>query len=360
MITSDAQLGVRWLATLSAKRRERRVDPERPSPNTIFNRTFNVVGSGGIDVALHPITWSGVISGSGQFIKSGTGVLQLTGANTYTGGTLVRNGVLWVTSDAQLGAPSAGVTLDGGTFRVSQSFGSARPFNLVGSGRIEIDPSWAVALNGVISGGTLTKQDLGTLFLNGANTYATTVITGGAVLGNSTSIRGNVDFQPAPNGGPLQVTFEQTADGTFGGAIRGAGSLNKTGAASLTLTGENTYSGGTTVQAGTLIGTSDSLQGAIVNNGAVVFDQSSDGRLCRQPDGLRHADQERRRPPLDHRERSGRRRHEHQRRNARGERHADQRRHREQGRTLGRQQECRRRGDKRTADTSRPAIRSAR
>ena len=100
-------------------------------PQTVFSRNLQVSGSGGIDVALHPITWSGVISGSGQFVKSGSGVLQLTGANTYSGGTLVRDGVLWVTSDAQLGAAGTGVTLDGGTFRASEDFATSRPFTLI-------------------------------------------------------------------------------------------------------------------------------------------------------------------------------------------------------------------------------------
>ena len=59
--------------------------------------------------------------------------------------------------------------------------------------------------------------------------------------------------------------------------ISGAGGLIKDGAETLTLSGTNTYAGGTTVNAGTLVGTTDSLQGAITNNGTVGFDQSADG-----------------------------------------------------------------------------------
>jgi autotransporter-associated beta strand protein len=182
------------------------------SPNTTFSRKLQVSGSGGIDVALHPIIWSGVISGSGQFVKSGSGVLQLTAANTYSGGTLVRDGVLRATSDAQLGFAGTGVTLNGGTFRSSEDFATSRPFTLTtaSSSRasFSIDGSKTLSLNGVVSGGVLTKADRGTLVLTGANTYSNTVIQGGTVVGNASSIRGNVTLKMVE--GPPSVNFNQT------------------------------------------------------------------------------------------------------------------------------------------------------
>jgi len=67
---------------------------------------------------------------------------------------------------------------------------------------------------------------------------------------------------------------------TFAGLIEngsGTVSLVKEGSGTLTLSGANTYSGGTTVSAGSLVGTTTSLQGAITNNAAVTFDQSTAG-----------------------------------------------------------------------------------
>src|SRR5206468_9909604 len=71
--------------------------------------------------------------------------------------------------------------------------------------------------------------------------------------------------------------FNTGADLTLQQAITGTGGLTKTGSASLTLGGPNTYSGGTTISAGTLTGTTTSLQGNIVDNAALVFDQNFGG-----------------------------------------------------------------------------------
>ena len=56
-------------------------------------RPLVIEGSGGIDVALHPVIWSGPISG-GTFVKSGNGEVWLTGSNTYSGGTNIVGGTI--------------------------------------------------------------------------------------------------------------------------------------------------------------------------------------------------------------------------------------------------------------------------
>ncbi|MFP3759096.1 autotransporter-associated beta strand repeat-containing protein, partial [Cupriavidus sp. SIMBA_020] len=47
------------------------------------------------------------------------GTLVLGGANTYTGGTLVAEGVLQVSADSNLGAPNGALGFAGGTLRVT-------------------------------------------------------------------------------------------------------------------------------------------------------------------------------------------------------------------------------------------------
>ena len=73
------------------------------------------------------------------------------------------------------------------------------------------------------------------------------------------------------------MNFNQAAAGTYAGSMSGTGVLTKSGAGTLILTGANTYTGGTTVSAGTLQGNTASLQGNIANNAAVTFDQVASG-----------------------------------------------------------------------------------
>jgi fibronectin-binding autotransporter adhesin len=71
--------------------------------------------------------------------------------------------------------------------------------------------------------------------------------------------------------------FDQGFDGVYAGSITGSGSLIKSGTGVLTLGGTNAYSGGTLINAGGLAGSIGGLQGLIVNNGALTFNQATDG-----------------------------------------------------------------------------------
>ncbi|WZB75686.1 autotransporter-associated beta strand repeat-containing protein [Achromobacter insuavis] len=105
--------------------------------------------------------------------------------------------------------------------------------------------------------------------LNGVNAYAGgTVIAGGTLEGNSASVKGNVSTSAGTT-----LRMNQGADGAMTGGISGGGQLVKDGAGALTLTQPSTYTGGTRINAGTLIGDTSSLQGAITNNATLVFNQ---------------------------------------------------------------------------------------
>ena len=95
----------------------------------------------------------------------------------------------------------------------------------------------------------LVKNGTGTLTLTGANTYAGgTTINGGALQigngGTSGSIMGNVTDNAS-------LIFDRSDVYTFGGVISGTGSVTQNGTGTLILTAQNTYAGGTTVNAGT-------------------------------------------------------------------------------------------------------------
>jgi len=192
-------------------------------------------------------TYAGVISGTGQLKKDGTAVLTLTGANTYTGLTTVIQG-----------------TLSGNTTSLRG--------NIVNSGVVQFNQTSNGNYTGVISGtGQLSKIGTAVLTLTGANTYTgLTTVSAGTLAGNTTSLSGAI-----ANSGVVE--FNQTANGTYAGVISGTGQLSKIGTAVLTLTGANTYTGLTTVTAGTLRGNTTSLRGAIANSGVVEFNQTSNG-----------------------------------------------------------------------------------
>ena len=214
-------------------------------------------------------TYAGVMSGTGSLTKSGAGTLTLSGVNSYSGGTSINAGTLAVASDVQLG--TGNLTFNGGTLQTTAVFASAKNVALAGTGTIDTN-GFATNLSGVISGsGALTKTGAGTLILSGVNTYSGgTTVGAGTLQGDSTSLQGNINNNTA-------VIFDQAATGTYAGVMSGTGALTKNNSGTLILTGANTYAGGTTLNAGTLQGNTASLQGNIANNAAVVFDQAANG-----------------------------------------------------------------------------------
>jgi autotransporter-associated beta strand protein len=153
------------------------------------------------------------VGGSGSFTQAGAGTTTLSLANTYSGITSITGGALSISSDGNLGTAP----------------GSA------GVGRI------------VINGGALSASASFTLNSNR-----------GIALGSST----------ASTGGTMDVAASQTL--TYGGIIAnngGANSLTKIGNGTLTLSGQNTYTGGTRIDVGTL--TLGHATNTLANTGAV-------------------------------------------------------------------------------------------
>ncbi|EAA6075376.1 AIDA autotransporter, partial [Salmonella enterica subsp. enterica] len=187
--------------------------------------------------------------------KSGDDVLTLSGANSYSGGTLISDGTLVATSVEALGSGdvtnNAVLELNtGGTFD-----------------------------NAISGSGQVVKSGDETLTLSGSNTY-----TGGTTINDGTLIATSVD---ALGSGDVtdNATLELNTGGDFDNAISGSGQVVKSGDETLTLSGANSYTGGTTISGGTLIasnvealGTGDVTDNAVLElNTGGDFDNAISG-----------------------------------------------------------------------------------
>jgi fibronectin-binding autotransporter adhesin len=279
------------------------------SNNLVFSSLNNITNAGfllSIDGAFNT-TFSSIISGSGGLTKNGTGTLALNAANTYTGTTTINGGILALGNAGALGG-NGSLTFGGGTLRYSAANTADLSSRITGStGAISIDTAgqnvtFASALAGSNTGG-LTKSGAGTLTLSGASAYAgATTIAGGTLSlgadnnlgvapGSATAgslaladgtllftagftLNANRGIALGAGGGTFNVASGQAV--SYAGSIAGAGGFTKTGAGALTLSGPSSYTGVTTVSAGTLRATDASAFGASVATNALTL---NGGRL---------------------------------------------------------------------------------
>ena len=211
------------------------------------------VGDGTPGGAAFTATIESVLDGTGTVTKTGLGTLVLTGTNIYTGGTVISQGTLQIGNGGNTGNIS-GAILDDAILVFDRSD----------------DITYADPVSGT---GSLTKLGAGTLTLTNNNTYTggTTITAGALQIGNdgtSGSIAGDILDNAS-------LIFNRSDDLTYDGAISGTGSMTKLGAGTLTLTGNNAYTGGTTISAGTLqignAGTSGTVTGDILDNAGACF-----------------------------------------------------------------------------------------
>ncbi|MBD6327271.1 fibronectin-binding autotransporter adhesin ShdA [Salmonella enterica subsp. enterica serovar Enteritidis] len=197
-------------------------------------------------LALSQGTLDNNVTGEGQIVKSGSDELIVTGDNTYSGGTTISGGTLTADHADSLGT---GAVANSGVLQV-------------GEGELE---------NTLSGSGSLVKTGTGELTLSGDNTYSGgTTITGGTLTADHADSLGT---GAVANSGVLQV-----GEGELENTLSGSGSLVKTGTGELTLSGDNSYSGGTTIIGGTLTADhADSLgTGAVANSGVL---QVGEGEL---------------------------------------------------------------------------------
>jgi autotransporter-associated beta strand protein len=207
------------------------------------------------DSASNNLTVNAVIADNGSastLAKFGVGTLALGGANTFTGGATLGAGTLVVGNAGALG--SGALTIAGGA--------------VAAAGTIAIP-------NAVNANGDFSITGTGDLTLSGAMT-----LNGNRVITNSNTT-GTTTFWDI-GGTNRSLTFAGNGDTTVTGFIAtGTGTLTKNGTGTLILTETNTYTGATTINAGTLRvgtgGTTGSLtSAAITNNATLIYNRSDD------------------------------------------------------------------------------------
>ncbi|MBN8419765.1 MAG: autotransporter-associated beta strand repeat-containing protein [Verrucomicrobia bacterium] len=235
----------------------------------------------------------GDFGGATSVSIEGNATWLLTGANTYTGATTVSSGVL------QIGGSNLESAIIVGAHATLELNGlNTRIGSLAGSGTVQNNSTTAATLttsgnnsstifSGVIQdGGTgalsLVKEGSGTFTLTGTNTYAgTTTISAGELQIGSGGTTGTLGTGEVINNASLIINRSDAL--TIANVISGSGVFTQAGAGTTTLTGDNSYSGSTTLNAGGLsvsvlanggvnsnLGASSNAAGNLVLNGGTL------------------------------------------------------------------------------------------
>ncbi|EHF0486258.1 autotransporter outer membrane beta-barrel domain-containing protein, partial [Salmonella enterica] len=223
------------------------------SGGTLVASNVEALGSGDVTdnatLALNTGgTFDNTISGSGQVVKSGDDVLTLSGSNTYTGGTTISGGTLIASNVDALG--TGDVTNDA---TLELNTGGDFTNNISGNGQV-------------------VKSGDDTLTFSGSNTYTGgTLISSGTLVANDVNALGTGDVTD-------NATLELNTGGDFTNNISGSGQVVKSGDDTLTLSGTNSYTGGTTISGGTLVATNVEALGTgdVTNNATLELNTGGD------------------------------------------------------------------------------------
>ncbi len=265
----------------------------------VTNRGLTLAGTSdtiNVSVANKSLSFMESVIGTGKLVKTGSGTLVFNKANTYSGGTVIKDGIVGFLSDEANFGTNTTVQLEGGTLR------------MYNSGSLSTKNYWNFNVPANKTGSLITDSRCdfyGTLTGSGTmNLYLTSLNSYGAIrnnyYGNWSAFTGNINISTSSLGGLFSisntsgyanasfslgdlvtathttpgstVTFGdlsgtstaivnniklvvggKNTDATFNGVISGAYSVTKNGTGAWTLTNANTYSGGTTVSGGTLV-----------------------------------------------------------------------------------------------------------
>lgn len=143
--------------------------------------TGNVTVGAGALLGLGDVTLGNTISGAGAVVKTGSGVGELTGVNTYSGGTGVSSGILRVTNTSAIGTGGVSIA-SGATFELANATNLTFANALSGAGTFRKTGAGDLTFSNAFSVGSLLV-DAGRVRLNAVMTGNATVGAGGILNG---------------------------------------------------------------------------------------------------------------------------------------------------------------------------------
>jgi outer membrane autotransporter protein len=205
-----------------------------------IDRTVTMGSGGGtFDTNGNDLVVGRAIGGSGSLTKTGLGMLTLSGANGYTGGTIVNEGTLRLAAGASL-SPLGALVVNGGIFDLNGNNvsvgllqGTGGTISL-GANRLTVNEAASTTLVSVLTGsGGLSMEGPGTLNLAAVNTYTgPTTVSNGRLAVNG-SITSDVTVGPGGTLGGIGTIFGSVthrgmlAPGNSIGTLNIAGNLDQ-------------------------------------------------------------------------------------------------------------------------------------
>jgi fibronectin-binding autotransporter adhesin len=225
----------------------------------------NIVNNGALIFNTSSTRTNGTISGSGSVTKDGTGTVVLPGDNSHAGTTTITAGTLQVGNGGATGKLTAtAAVVNDGTF----IFNSTGTFVLSGGG----------VISG--TGNVIVRGAGGLLQALGANTYTGwTLIEPGATFQPAQGNQGALASSVVTNNGTLKLVRQDNGVFIYAGPVVGSGQVlvdaNNVNNGDVTLSGTNTYTGGTFIANNILVLGDGATPGGGSIVGNVVFTNST-------------------------------------------------------------------------------------
>lgn len=231
--------------------------------------TRGVITSGTSELVVYhntgTVTIHSLIQGATSLVKSGAGTLVVTGQNSYTGGTVVNQGVLQLGGDVgDVVLPAGGLTITGSTVTMLTNPGQINPGNIVtlnGSSTLTLvgantldsivfNHIGGTAAPTVATGGVLTLTNPNAITVTSNNAIGAPTVSGFLDIGSTAKIF-NIGLHQM-NGLVYDDTINPSL--TISAVITGVGgSITKAGDGLMLLSAANTFTGGMNVTGGGIV-----------------------------------------------------------------------------------------------------------